>query len=257
MKNLLFVITAVFALGLYADDVATTNAAPKKSRKEISRELFNKRTGGLVPVPGAKQGKIVFVNCQKSADVAWVKAFAESNKEELKVDIEVIDGVFALPSPTIHGNASLYIIEDTTLPSLLLAPENRWVMMNVAPLKTGNGSKPTFLAARVKKELARAFAMLCGATSSNYPGSLTGCIVKPEQLDKFADNQHPVDIAVRYPEYLAGYGIKPNKFAPYKKACKEGWAPEPTNDVQKAIWDDYHAKPTEPMRIKFDPTKGE
>ena len=27
----------------------------------------------------------------------------------------------------------------------------------------------------------------------------------------------------------------------YRKACREGWAPAPTNDVQKAIWEDINA----------------
>ena len=43
----------------------------------------------------------------------------------------------------------------------------------------------------------------------------------------------------------------------YRRACEQGWAPQPTNDVQKAIWAEFHTKPTEPMQIKFDPKKGE
>jgi len=29
---------------------------------------------------------------------------------------------------------------------------------------------------------------------------------------------------------------------PYRKACEEGWAPMPTNAIQKAIWDEVKAK---------------
>ena len=42
----------------------------------------------------------------------------------------------------------------------------------------------------------------------------------------------------------------------YQKACEEGWAPLPTNDVQKAIWDKVHAVPKNPMKIEFDPKQG-
>ena len=41
----------------------------------------------------------------------------------------------------------------------------------------------------------------------------------------------------------------------HKKACQEGWAPAPTNDVQKAIWEKVHAIPDKPMTIEFDPKK--
>ena len=51
-------------------------------------------------------------------------------------------------------------------------------------------------------------------------------------------------------------GMTPTRIASYKKACQEGWAPAPTNDVQKAIWEKVHAVPATPMKIEFDPKKG-
>ena len=48
-------------------------------------------------------------------------------------------------------------------------------------------------------------------------------------------------------------GIIPGKRAVYQKACEEGWAPAPTNDVQRAIWEKVKAeqseKPSNPIRI--------
>ena len=44
---------------------------------------------------------------------------------------------------------------------------------------------------------------------------------------------------------------------PYLVAVQEGWAPQPTNDVQKAIWDKVHALPTEPIKIKPEEKKTE
>jgi hypothetical protein len=37
-------------------------------------------------------------------------------------------------------------------------------------------------------------------------------------------------------------GIKPARMTTYRKACEEGWAPMPTNSVQKAIWDEVKVK---------------
>jgi hypothetical protein len=38
--------------------------------------------------------------------------------------------------------------------------------------------------------------------------------------------------------------------------CQEGWAPPPTNEYQRAIWNDVHKIPEKPMKIDFDPAKG-
>ena len=42
---------------------------------------------------------------------------------------------------------------------------------------------------------------------------------------------------------------------PYRQACKEGRAPVPTNDVQRAIWNKVHQIPDSPLVIEFDPKR--
>ena len=51
-------------------------------------------------------------------------------------------------------------------------------------------------------------------------------------------------------------GILPVRTTTYLQACQEGWAPMPTNAVQKAIWEKVRAIPQSPMKIEFDPKKG-
>ena len=51
-------------------------------------------------------------------------------------------------------------------------------------------------------------------------------------------------------------GVTPARKGIYEAACQQGWAPAPTNDIQKAIWDKVHAVPATPMKIEFDPKKG-
>ena len=50
------------------------------------------------------------------------------------------------------------------------------------------------------------------------------------------------------------FGIEPIRMATYRIACEEGWAPAPTNDVQKAIWEkvkaDKERGPTNPIKIE-------
>ena len=59
----------------------------------------------------------------------------------------------------------------------------------------------------------------------------------------------------RFAPYLKGYGITPKAYSTYKKACEEGWAPQPVNDAQRKIWNQVHAIPDKPLTIEFDPKK--
>ena len=263
MKRVLFAIVAVAAMSVVADDPPPfdfkkkpATEEEKLARKAYIEERFNKHTGGRLIVPGSLKGKIVYVNAQKRAPEKWLTDNAEVFKKSTKFAIETAQGEFSFPNPKIQGDASLFVVDDEKLPPLLSAPESRWAMVNVAPLAKGAGEKPQFFAARVQKELTRGFCLLAGAQNSGYPEALVGCITAPEQLDKFADCRLPVDVLARFPAYLQGYGITPAIESTYRKACKEGWAPQPTNEYQKAIWDSFHELPTKPVKIEFDAKKG-
>ena len=268
MKRIVLAALAAAAVAAIAAD-ATAPAKPpfdpkkkpateeeRLARKAYAEERFNQHTGGWITVPGSLKGKIVYVNAQKRAPAKWLSDNAAEFAKNTRFAIEVADGEFSFPSPKIQGEASLFVVDDENLPPLLSAPESRWAMVNVAPLAKGAGEKPQFFAARVQKELTRGFCLLAGAQNSGYPDALVGCITKPEQLDKFADCRLPVDVLARFTPYLAGYGIAPAIKSTYRKACKDGWAPQPTNDYQKVIWNSFHETPTKPVKIEFDPAKG-
>ena len=263
-KSSLIIGVAVASICAFGDVFAqttqvATNPEGKKIVKKIDRAKLQaaiyKRTGGKLKVPGTQQGTIFYVNAQKKAPVDWLKQNADVFAANAKIDIQVKEGVFSFPAPKIEGNATLFVVDDESMPSILHAPEQRWCMVNVAPLAKGAGEKTAFFAARVQKELTRGFSLLAGSQDSNYPESLLGCITSPEGLDKHADCRLPVDIMARFTPYLAGYGVKPYVLSTYKKACEDGWAPAPTNDVQKVIWDKVHAMPTEPIKIKPETKK--
>ncbi len=207
-------------------------------------------------MPDSQNGTIVFVNAQSKADETLIAEVANTFVESHKLNIKVSKGTFDFPNPAIQGDASLFVISDPSMPTILHAPENRWTMVNIARLNDGNGSKPQFYSERVKKEVTRGFCLLAGTQTSNYPESLLTSITKPEDLDRFLGCRLQLDIQERFVPYLKGLGITPAKYSTYLQACREGWAPAPTNDVQKAIWDKVHAVPAAPMKIEFDPKKG-
>ena len=81
-------------------------------------------------------------------------------------------------------------------------------------------------------------------------------VLKSTDLDKLLTDGFTFDMASSINENLQAMGIFPMRKITYVKACQEGWAPAPTNEYQKAIWDRVHSAPKNPMKIEFDPKKG-
>ena len=81
-------------------------------------------------------------------------------------------------------------------------------------------------------------------------------VTKVSDLDAITESSLPVDVLSRFPEYMKSLGVTPARQVRYRDACQQGWAPQPTNDYQRVIWEEYHSEPTEPIRIKYDPKKG-
>jgi len=254
---LLITVALVAVSSAFAETTPTNAPAAKKPLtpaeqakiKAIREQRFNEHTGGKIARPGSQKGEVVYVNCQKRADKAVLEESRAYFEEAVKFKITIKDGAFDFANPKIEGNASLFIVDDPALPPLLVAPENRWALVNVAPLAQGRGEKPAFFNARVKKELSRGFAALCGAMNSSYPGALMGGITATEQLDTFADARLSVDVISRFAPYMEPFGVTPAVIATYRNACKQGWAPAPTNDYQKKIWKEVNELPTEPLKL--------
>ena len=232
--------------------LAALTLAVDASRK-TSEEDYIRREGGLVLEPGTQKGEIAYVNCQSAARDEWIDESAAYFRMEAKFKVTVRRGAFDLRNPKLAGDMTLFVVDDPTMPVLLVAPENRWAAVNVATLRS---EKEPFFRARVLKELSRGFAMLCGASDSQFPGALTSAITKTADLDRHTDYRLPVDLFSRFRRYMKPFGVTPGNIETYETACCQGWAPPPTNELQKAIWDKVHAIPKTPMKIEFDPKKG-
>lgn len=224
----------------------------RKQRKERNAE----RHGGYVRNTRNQTGRILFADCQNEVPLAASESTAEKIADLFRIEVtsrkasadEIADPAVYLKANT--ANAVIFIVENDTDPSLLIAPEDRWAKINIRKL----GDTDT--TSRTQKELLRAFIYLCGGITSQYQDQLCNYIGNPRQLDGISNPTLSLDLMMRINGYLPSIGVNPYVKATYLNACKEGWAPQPTNDVQKAIWDETHQLPTKPIKIEYDAKKG-
>lgn len=249
MKNLIFVVVVGLTLSAIAVGPGSIILTPEQEAKQAhAQDVLNKKVGGFVVKPGTQKGEIFYVNCQTRANKAWIEESVDYFAKETKFKVSLKDGSFDLKTPKVEGQATLFVIDDESLPAILVAPENRWAFVNIAAI--AKEQRPAFFEARVKKELTRGFAYLCGAANSQYPRALTRGIVDHRDLDQNPDLRLPVDVMQRFRTYMETLGVTPAVQVTYRKACQEGWAPKPENEFQQKIWDDINTVPTNPIVIK-------
>ena len=203
----------------------------------------------FLPVPNSQKGQVTFVNRQTR--------LADSEISSVCKTIEKATKCKATIGTAEGAKVVVEIVDDGTAPVMTAYPEDYRAVVNIGKLDMNLKGKALekFFVSRCRKELLRAFCFACGAGGSQYPDNIMaiGDIRDLDLVDEFI----PGDTASTCEVRLAKVGVMPMRFATYAKACREGWAPQPTNDVQKAIWDKVHAMPTEPIKIKPEEKKAE
>jgi hypothetical protein len=237
------------------------SAAPTKAAAKTKLPRGMKRYGGIIQVPNSQKGKIVIVNAQRKLPLSNIRAGMDEFAQTLKFRVEFVDGEpttsekASADMEKIGADVAVFIQENPeSKVTILSAPEQRWTILNASAINA-DARSDEFAAARIRKELMRGFLCAAGTMNSQYQGSIMAAIREPKDLDKMLEAA-PVDAIQRAIESLKVYDVTPQEMSTYKKACQEGWAPAPTNEYQKAVWDKVHAAPKNPMKIEFDPKKG-
>ena len=206
------------------------------------------KQGGEIIRKGTFEGKVSIINQQTRLSTSDCEAIARLFAEQTQCNIVADNGDGAA--------VKLYLIDDPKEPMVLLATEDHWGKLNVAKLVDdlpGENAKKKFFVPRARKMMIKSLSLLMGGGSSQFPGNIMNT-AKIRDLDLMKESI-PVDMIEYYQTYLKALGVTPMKKTTYLRACREGWAPAPTNDVQKAIWDKIHALPTEPIKIKPETKK--
>ncbi len=225
-----------------AGTAATPSPLPRGTRALDPTAMSNllARTGGMVQSPVIGPA-ILFLNTQKRVPAASLREAADQIQKMLRLPCMVSEQVATEPVAdatkalaNAHTAAVIVICDAANQPSLLIAPESRWALVNVAALG-GKGVSDQVLAERVQKETWRAFGYLMGAANSNFEHCLLKPVLAPADLDALKTKSicpEPFNKIMMQAQKL---GMKPSRTTTYRKAVEEGWAPAPTNDIQRAI----------------------
>ena len=206
------------------------------------------KAGGEVVRPGTFTGKVAIISQQSRLPAADCQAVARMLAELTQCNI--------VAEADEKATIRLYLIDASNEPVMLLAPEDHWGKLNVARMVEdlpGERAKEKFFASRARKMIIKSLSLLMGGGSSQFPGNIMNT-ASLRELDQCQEGV-PVDMVDNYLAYLKAIGVKPAEKTTYRKACREGWAPEPTNEVQRVIWNQVHQIPDKPITIEFDPKK--
>ena len=140
------------------------------------------------------------------------------------------------------------------LPALSVYPEERVGIVNADKLR--GGDDPSLPEMRVSKEVWRAIGFVGGLGFSPAENDIMQPIYTVKELDA---NRYPfiqpMNMA-RMQGMWKRFGVRKERRIPYRVAVQEGWAAQPTNDYQKAVWQEVRALPEKPIKIEYDSSKG-
>lgn len=245
MCGMVAVLSAVFA---QVGPVANAPVGPRKEltpevKQKIRRQIMQK-TGGWIIKEGTGSGRCVFVDTQKKMPKESFSAAAEKIGALLNCKVEYEQSERNITVQTapeslkvIKAQAAIFIIDDPTYPTTLVAPESRWAMINAAALAK-DGPTQQVLAKRATREAWRVFAQLLGASNASMEG---GCVLDPVsslvELDTLKADCFCPEPLSKIIAHLRTIGVTPYVRTTYRRACEQGWAPPPTDEFQKGVWD--------------------
>ena len=225
--------------------------------KMVSPEEHAAKFGGILVHPDSRKGSVTFIDTQTRADVSKpLDEFLGHFRRVLPINVKVMKAAAGAPLELKKKSGSefaIILVDDTNTPSTVIYPDDAYALINSAKFETGlklPNDKDVY-ARRVAKGAMRAFVLLANGGGSRYPANV-GVVHNVQELDLTQDKL-PVDIQNAMKLYLEKAGVSALRRVPYQRAVQEGWAPQPTNDIQKAIWEKVHAIPQKPIKIEFDP----
>lgn len=272
MKHIAAVVLSAAALCAAADEEyispITGKPIPRDSKYTLEQikerdERVLKKTGGFVEVE-AKGTSVIVVDTRErpaGAPVQFEDVFASLSKTNVKVErspLKAGETAFGRAAAALSdGNVgyAIAIVENDTDRGLTVYPEDRIAVINASRYR--GGDDPLKPETRLHKEIWRALGFVAGIGYAPFPNDVLQPVFSVAELDGLTYQvMQPMNFQKMY-SALSKLGVTRSRRLPYRIAVQEGWAPAPTNDVQKAIWEKVKAekseKPSKPIKVNYDP----
>jgi len=256
-KIIMSVLMAVISLSAISDEAS----APKR---KVPKRVPSRPSGGIVEK--AYSGNVFrILNLQRVYAGQKLAELTKSIRWAVLLPIECVEGVPQADTTPFKAaetlvstqgvGAGVVIIDDPSMPIELLAPDRRWGILNVAPLKADNPTTEK-LELRFTKVYWGIIARTLGAGTSSFPGCVLVPFTDMKELDAIKATRPCPEPFNKMIDTGATYGIGIITITTYRTACQQGWAASPTNDIQRTIWNEVRKLPEKPIKIEFDPKKG-
>ena len=217
-----------------------------------------KKTGGFVMQKG--EGPLALFVDARAKPTLTVDEVARLYKMGTRLDCNIdktprgekkplkfAQEIMALKKPLVI----VAVVENAgDLPTLSVFPEERIGLVNADLLKAGAENDPSAPEMRVAKEMWRALGFITGVGFSAQDNDMMQPYYTLREIDA---NTHPYIQPmnmVKMHQFWKRFGVKPERRVPYRVACQQGWAPQPTNDYQKAVWNEVFSVPDKPIKIE-------
>ena len=228
---------AVSALQLFAEEPQKVFPCPPSKMAE-----YNAKTGGLVDPPKDIR-TLVVLDCrekdgsQLTNHLAAVRTQLGLKAEIRKATCGAADDLWVLATKAKSDGAGavVVLVERNGLPVLTTFPEDAVSYVNVLTLQ--EGVEYSQYRRRLVKELWRGIGFAIGGYANPmYKGSCMQPVFSLSDLDavsSWALIPPQINAISMVKSKLKLYNPNP---VPYSRAVREGWAPAPTNDVQRSLY---------------------
>ena len=213
-------------------------------------ERVLKKTGGFLYQEA--EGPIAMLVDARERATLTIEEVARLYRLGTKLDINTakeprgekcpFDAARAVMSETNALLVVMVVDKCDKLPALSVFPEERIGLVNADKLK--GGDDPSAPEMRVSKEMWRAIGFIGGVGFSAQENDMMQPYYTLAEID---GNGHPYIQPMNMAKMQAmwkRFGVKRARKVPYRIAVREGWAPPPTNDYQRAVWDEIKAAAT-------------
>ena len=210
-------------------------------------------SGGMFRLRG--KGKIAVIDCRAQPNAVDYAQGREAAEKSFYLDIINSKGKpFTLANAKEQlkesgANAAVFIADDPSLPMSLAASEESWAMLNAASIRSDNPDAKTF-ARRLSVLFVRQFCRALGSDECMGKDTAFHVILDVKDIDEVTSLDITMLPEMGIRDTLPRRGLELIEIGSYEDACDMGIAHQPTNDIQRAIWQKAANKKAD----KADPT---